>query len=196
MEKKEVGGIVLAAGRSTRMGRPKPLLEAGGESFLKLAMRALREGGCEAVVVVVGYGDETAATARDAGAIVVRNREIDSEQIESLRMGLEALPAAAGAAVVLPVDHPLVQGTTVAALVRRWREAPERIVRPLHDGRPGHPTVFPRSVWSDLRRGLPGGARTVVEDDAHPTLDVAVEDTGVIADIDTPEAYARWVEGA
>lgn len=196
MDKKEVGGIVLAAGRSTRMGRPKALLEAGGESFLKLAMRALRDGGCEAIVVVVGYGDETAANARDAGAVVVRNREIDSEQIDSLRMGLEALPDRVGAAVVLPVDHPLVRGTTVAALVRRWREAPERIVRPIHAGRPGHPTVFPRSVWSELAGDLPRGARSLVEDEAHPTLDVPVEDTGVIADIDTPEAYARWVEGA
>lgn len=187
---------MLAAGQSIRMGRPKPLLEAGGESFLLLTIRALREGGCNAIVVVVGYGDEAAANARDAGAIVTRNRELGSEQIDSLRMGIEALPKGTAAAAVLPVDHPLVRPTTVAALITRWRNAPDRIVRPVHEGRPGHPTIFPRAVWADLRPGLPRGARTVVEDDAHATLDVAVEDTGVIADIDTPEAYARWVEGA
>ena len=190
-----VGGVVLAAGRSTRMGRPKPLLEAKGESFLHLAIRALGEGGCDPVVVVVGYGDETASNAQEAGAVVVRNREPDSEQVDSLRMGIEALPDGVAAAVVLPVDHPLVRGSTVAALVGRWREAPDRIVRPVHHGRPGHPTIFPRSVWPDLGRYLPGGARTVVEDGAHPTEDLAVEDEGVLADIDTPEAYARWVDG-
>lgn len=187
---------MLAAGRSTRMGRPKPLLEAGGETFLLLTIRALRDGGCDAVVVVVGYGDETAANARDAGASVIRNRDPGSEQIDSVRMGIDALPEGTVAAVVLPVDHPLVRPTTVAALITRWRDAPDRIVRPVHEGRPGHPTLFPRPVWSDLRGILPHGARGVVEDDAHPTLDVAVEDPGVIADIDTPEAYARWVEGA
>lgn len=187
---------MLAAGQSTRMGRPKPLLEAGGESFLLLTIRALREGGCDAVVVVTGYGDETASNARDAGAIVTRNREPGSEQIDSLRLGIDALPEGTAAAVVLPVDHPLVRPATVAALIARWRDAPDRIVRPVHQGRAGHPTIFPRAMWTHLRPALPRGARTVVEDDAHPTLDVAVEDAGVIADIDTPEAYARWVEGA
>lgn len=191
-----VGGVVLAAGRSTRMGRTKPLLEVGGETFLSRAIGALRDGGCETIVVVAGYGDETAANARDAGALVVRNRDLDSEQIDSLRLALGALPDGTRAAVVLPVDHPLVRGTTVAALIARWREAPDRIVRPVHEGRPGHPTVFPRVVWPDLAPRLPRGARTLVEDAAHATLDVAVHDTGVIADIDTPEAYARWVEGA
>ena len=192
----DVAGIVLAAGRSARMGRSKPLLEIGGETFVARAVRSLREGGCAPVLVVMPAGDgAVAGAAREAGALVVDNPDPASEQIDSVRRGLEGVPATAGAAAVLPVDHPLVRPATVATLVARWREEPRRIVRPVHDGRPGHPTVFPRPAWEALRGDLPRGARSVVEDPAHPCEDVAVEDPGVVADIDTPEAYARLTEG-
>ncbi|HSH44667.1 MAG TPA: nucleotidyltransferase family protein [Longimicrobiales bacterium] len=196
-------GIVLAAGASTRMGRPKPLLMVGGETFLRRATGTLRAGGCGEVVAVLAAGP---AAGPDAGACVteveasgarsVTNRT-GSQQIDSLRLGLEALDRGCGAAVVLPVDHPLVRPDTIAALIHRWRSGDEggaAIVRPVHQGRPGHPTLFPRTTWPDLMRPQPRGARSVVEGGTHPVADVAVADDGVTADIDTPDAYARWIQ--
>lgn len=188
----DVAGIVLAAGRSTRMGQAKPLLAVNGDSFLSRAVGALR-GGCGDVVVVTAGDPASATIVAAAGALLVENPDPDSEQLDSLRLALGRLAERARAAAVLPVDHPLVRPETVAALVARWRAHPHRIVRPVHDGRPGHPTIFPRSVWPALGGELPRGARSVVEDPAHATDDVAVDDPGVIADIDTPEAYARWI---
>lgn len=189
-----VAGIILAAGRSRRMGTPKPLLDTGGETFLERAIGTTVRAGCDPVLAVVRVGGGEVALARHAGALPIVNEDAASEQIESLRMALRALPdPAVGAAAVLPVDHPLVAAETVAALMARWRAAPERIVRPVHDGTPGHPTLFPRTAWPALMAPQPAGARSVVEGDAHVTEDVAVDDAGVVADIDTPAAYARWV---
>lgn len=199
MEERSTGtaaGVVLAAGRSARMGRPKALLELEGGTFLARCIRTLRNGGCAPVVVVVGAAaGDVAEEAEGAGAVVVVNERGDSEQVDSLRLGLAALPDSAGAAVVLPVDHPLVRAATVAALVDAWHVRPEAIVRPGHQGTPGHPTLFPRHVWASLSGELPRGARSLVEDREHPTEEVAVDDMGVVVDVDTPESYARWVEG-
>ena len=200
MDVGEVGGVVLAAGRSSRMGASKALLRVEGVTFLERAVRALASGGCAPVVVVLrpaeaGGAGAAGDVAAAAGALAVVNSAPDAEQLDSLRLGLGALPADVAAAVVLPVDHPLVRPGTVSALVARWRDTPEAIVRPVYDGRPGHPAVFPRSVWPAFAAELPRGARSVVEDESRATVDAAVDDPGVIADIDTPASFARWVEG-
>jgi CTP:molybdopterin cytidylyltransferase MocA len=145
-------GIVLAAGRSERMGRSKALLPTGDDSFLRAAVETLSAGGCDPVVVVTG-SEEAEAEAKSAGAEVVWNDARDAEQIDSLRLGLSARAEAAfacAAAVVLPVDHPLVQVDTVRALIEAAGARPGAVVRPVLDGQPGHPTLFPRSVWARL----------------------------------------------
>ncbi|HEV2147313.1 MAG TPA: NTP transferase domain-containing protein, partial [Longimicrobiaceae bacterium] len=106
-----IAGIVLAAGRSRRMGEPKPLLVFRGATFLERVVRALREGGCERVVVVAGpeadpVARQIADAARAAGAEVATNPVPDAEQVDSLRAGLAALPPQAEAAVVAPADVP------------------------------------------------------------------------------------------
>lgn len=188
-------GIVLAAGRSRRMGRTKALLRLGERSFLRAAVEALCDGGCGAVVVVAAAAD-VAAEARSAGARVVWNPARDAEQVDSLRLGLAAASRGATAALVLPVDHPLVTPATVRSLLSVHEGRPGVIARPAFGGEPGHPTLFPRTLWPALLDPtLPRGARSVVDDRATETVDVPVDDPGVVADIDTPAAFARHVEG-
>ncbi len=201
-QRAEVAGLVLAAGQSSRMGEPKPLLEIDGRTFLQAAVEALWKGGCNSVTAVVASPD-AAFTARAAGAAIAQGRP-DSEQIDSLRNGLEELGDASEAVLVLPVDHPRVQADTVAALIDAWRAelgaadtagadavgGAVPIVRPVHDGRPGHPTLFPRRLWPALQEpGLPDGARSVVE--SERVVDVPVDDPGILIDIDTPEDLER-----
>ena len=190
-------GIVLAAGRSSRMGTPKPALEAGGATFVARAIDALRDGGCRDVLVVIGPDDGTTGTAASqAGASVVVNTARDSEQIDSLRLGLRNLNPGALGAVVLPVDHPLVSAATVRAVVDAWERTRAPIVRPSHRGTPGHPTVFTVTVFDELLHDeLPDGARTVVAAHEHDLVDVPVDDEGVVTDIDTPDDYRRALGG-
>lgn len=189
-----VAGIVLAAGRSERMGRSKPALTVNGVSFLERAVRVLRVGGCDPVVAVVGRDSEI-QEAGPAGIVV--NEDASSEQVDSLRLGLDAVGPAVGAVVVLPVDHPLVRPETVAAMVRAHGRSGAPIVRPVHDGVAGHPVLIGRALFPALLEGsLPQGARTLVEGNPDLRLDLDVDDPGVLADIDTPEDYLREVEGS
>lgn len=179
------------------MGRAKPMLGVDDSTFIARVVRVLRAGGCRDVVAVVSPDDDRVGSAAAAeGARVVANPSAGGEQIDSLRLGLRSLQAGARGVVLLPVDHPLVQHETVGALIAAFGRNGAPVVRASHRSRPGHPTLFSAAVFEELLEGeLPDGARSVIA--AHETAveDVAVDDEGVLADIDTPDDY-RWHLGA
>lgn len=183
------------------MGRPKPLLRWEGESFLARVVHALREGGCAEVVVVTGPEEDeetarVAEAARRAGARVAVNPRAQAEQIDSLRVGLAALPPRAEAAVVTPADVPGIDPGTVRALIGAFRRGGRPIVLPVHGGSHGHPGLFGRAVWGELLADpLPEGAHTVIRAHAAEIEEVPVENPGVLHDVDTPDDYRRLVDG-
>jgi molybdenum cofactor cytidylyltransferase len=193
-----VVGIVLAAGRSQRMGKPKPLLEIDGRTFLERAITTLLSGGCAPVIVVLSRSESAQAMreiAESAGAQPVENPNLESEPIDSLRIGLDAAPREARAAAVLPVDHPVVRGATVAVLLGAFESQGSIIVRPVFADRAGHPILLGRSIWDELAGpDLPEGMRTVVRRHAAEINDVTVNDPGVRTNIDTPDDYERELE--
>ncbi|HEX8693560.1 MAG TPA: nucleotidyltransferase family protein [Longimicrobium sp.] len=195
-----IAGIVLAAGRSRRMGEPKAFLRLEGRSFLERTLAALHHGGCGELVVVTGPREDDVArriaeAALALGARVVVNPAPDSEQADSLRLGLRALPDDAEAAVVAPVDVPEIEAALVLALVEAFRRTAAPVALPSHGGRHGHPVLFARGVWPELLEGpLPQGARTVIHAHAHDLAEVPVP--RLAADVDTPEDFRRLAEGA
>jgi len=198
-----IPAIVLAAGKSSRMGRTKALLPAGpsGETFLDRVIRVLREGGADAVVVVIG-GDAAAVRASmprdDASLAVVENPHFEDGQLSSLHVGLAAVEQRYDdieAAMVTLVDLPLISASTVRAVLDTFRGHPQApLVRPRRDDRYGHPVIFNRSVFGELRRADPSkGAKPVVHAHAAEEVNVDVDDPGAFADIDTPEDYDRII---
>jgi molybdenum cofactor cytidylyltransferase len=185
-----ISGIVLAGGRSRRMGQPKATLKVGDETFLERAVRVLQEGGCQDVVVVLGVDDpELVDLTSGSGARSARSGG-GPEQIDSLRAGLRALSATVQAAVVMPVDHPQVEPKTVAAVIETFEDCRAPVVRVSHEGRHGHPVLFAATVFDELLSGdLPDGARTVVRSHADDLVEVEVDDPGVLIDVDTPTDY-------
>jgi molybdenum cofactor cytidylyltransferase len=196
-----VHGIVLAAGRSSRMGRPKAALRlgAGGPTFAAAAVGALRDAGLGRVVVVAGAdpGAVRDAVPQLPGVEVIDHLDWMSGQLSSLLAGLAALdtPALEAVAVTL-VDVPLVRASTVAALVAAWRRTGAPIVRPAIGERHGHPVIFDRATFGALRAApLDVGAKAVIAAFRDQVLDLPTDDTGALRDIDTPDEYAALLDG-
>lgn len=195
MTESRIAGIVLAAGASSRMGRPKPELELEGRTFLQRCIEVLLAGGCELVVAVVA-NPATAPAERREGVLWARNARKGSETIDSIRIGLAEVPTDCAAALILPVDAPAVRPETVQRLIAGFRAASRaEMVRPVYAGRPGHPTLFARGLFAELAEpGLAHGAQTIVQRHSTGRVDVPVEDPGVIGNVNTPEDYRRLVE--
>ena len=184
-----IAGIVLAAGRSRRMGEPKAFLRLDGITFLEHAIRALRDGGCGEVWVVAG-DDAVADAAVALGARVAMNADPAAEQIDSLRVGLRALPEHAEAAAVALVDVPEVEAATVRAVGDAFLATRAPVVVPAREGKHGHPVLFARAAWAELLdAALEGGARTVVH--AHEADRVEVPVGALPEDVDTPDDLRR-----
>jgi molybdenum cofactor cytidylyltransferase len=188
-------GLILAAGESSRMGRRKAFLrlEATGATFLAHLVHESRAAGLSPVLVVGRSGDaELAAAVAEAGATFVANPRADEGQLSSLLAGLDALDPAAAAVVVMPVDVPLVSAAAIGQLRRAAEVDGVHIARAAYDGRHGHPVLFTRAVFEELRRADPSaGARAVVRAKPARVRDVEVGEPGVTMDIDTPEDYLR-----
>ncbi|MDF1604871.1 nucleotidyltransferase family protein [Nocardioides sp. YIM 152315] len=158
-----VHGILLAAGAGRRMGRPKALVRADdGEPWLVRGVRALRDGGCDRVDVVLGARAEEALPLLDGtGAVAVVAADWASGMSASLRVGLSSVEATdAVAAVVTLVDLPDVGADVVRRLLADPPDA-GTLRRAAYDGRPGHPVVLGRAHWAAVAGGATGdrGAR-------------------------------------
>ena len=194
-----IPGVVLAGGASSRMGgRPKALLPTGhgDETFLTRAVSALREGGVDDVVVVAGFHEELIGRAAELMAApvrVLRNPAPEQGQLSSLLVALRAIDRpGVRAMLVTPVDLPLVSPATVRAILVGYRRTGSPIVRPVRDGRHGHPVLFDRLLFDALRDADPEqGAKPVVLAHAAEGLEIEVEDEGAFVDVDTPEDYER-----
>jgi molybdenum cofactor cytidylyltransferase len=195
-----IPAIVLAAGKSTRMGRPKALLAIGArETFLTRLVSTFREAGIEDVVVVVGHQAAAVIDSFDANPAPARfvvNHDYENGQLSSLLAGLRVVdrPGVVAALVTL-VDAPLVRASTVRAVADRYRQTHASVVRPVHGGRHGHPVLIDRSLFDALRGADPvHGAKPIIRAHASPAGDVEVDDEGAIMDIDTPDEYQRAME--
>jgi molybdenum cofactor cytidylyltransferase len=185
--------IVLAAGASTRMGRPKALLQAGERTFIRAILDTLRNAGIPEAVVVVREGD--AAVSGEVAAAgfgrIVTNLRASEGQLSSLIAGLDAIDGPAiDAALVTLVDVPSITSSTVRLLLARAAVSGAPILRAVHQGRHGHPVIFKRRLFDALRLADPSsGAKAVLR--VNTIEDVEVPDPGVAEDIDTPEDYDR-----
>lgn len=197
-----IPAILLAGGASSRMGRPKALMPIGpeGRPFLDHIARVLLEGGAEDVIAVLGAGADVVRTALRPENLAVRfvdNPDFGAGQLSSLLVGLRTAdrPGVRGVLVTL-VDVPLITPATVRAVLEGFRAGSGRatIVRPSRGGRHGHPVLFDRALFDELRRADPaGGAKSVVRAHSAAVLDIEVPDEGAFIDIDTPEDYERYI---
>jgi molybdenum cofactor cytidylyltransferase len=188
-----VAGVILAAGGSERMGRPKLLEAWKGEPLIRYALRGAVEGSLDPIVVVLGDRAEALRLAiGDFPVRMVVNQDWRAGQSTSLRLGLQAVEAQSEAVVFLLGDMPLVKPDLIRLLRRTHAASLAAIVLPTADGRRGNPVLFDRSTF---------GALTEVEGDrgGRAIFDrfeiQAVEgEARAFFDLDTEEDL-EWLEG-
>jgi len=188
----EVAAIVLAAGRSERMGAFKPLLPFGAKTVIEACLEYLRVGGIETVIVVLGQdsrAQDLKQHLKDSRAIFAINPDPTSEMSASISCGISVIPESAKAVVITPTDHPAVPADVVPILIDQWKKG-ARLVMPTYKGRGGHPVLvdlgFREGLLSlDNSRGLKGFF------DAHQEQisRVAVDSNYIARDMDTWDDY-------
>jgi len=181
-----VAGLILAAGQSRRMGFPKALLRFRGETFLDTLI-GLFAARCSPVIVVLGAGAERIQGEARRPAVFVVNAEWEQGMTTSLKCGLRATPEGSEGAMLTLVDHPAVAPATLDLLLRE----PRPVLRvPRYAGKRGHPVWLSRDLFSEFL-ALPAGAaaRDVVHSHFLEAEFLDLNDPGIVADIDDPEAY-------
>jgi molybdenum cofactor cytidylyltransferase len=192
-----IAAVIVAAGRSSRMGTSKALLPHldPGTTFVRYLIQAASNGGA-GVTFVVGRPDDPKLCGEvlSSGGVFVANPDAEAGQLSSLLAGLaaaEADPLVAGV-LLAPVDVPLITSATIARIIGAAAATRAVIVRATYAGHHGHPVVFKRAVFGELRSADPDvGAKAVVRSNPARVLDVDVEDAGVTMDVDTPADYER-----
>lgn len=191
-----IAGIVLAAGRSSRLGRPKQLLPVEGEPLLRFTLERILTTRLDVVYVVLGhYADEISVAIEDLPVRIVRNSNAAEGQSTSVLAGLDAASATNPDAVMMLLgDQPQISPTVVNALIARWQETHAPIIAPRYAGGPGrNPILFDRVVFPELM-SLSGdvGARAIVRAYQHRG-DISLVEVNEPSprDVDTEDDYAE-----
>ena len=184
-----ISALILAAGKSERMGKPKALLPFRGRTFLENILDAIAESSLTNTVVVVGHHRDDIMERLNIPNLVF-NPDYEQGMVTSFQAGIRALPPDSSGAVLFLVDHPVVDSSTIDALVNN--SGPNRIVVPVFSGRRGHPVLFAREVLEEIL-ALPAsqGANIVVRRDPGRIIEVSVDSPGILVDIDTLEDFEK-----
>jgi molybdenum cofactor cytidylyltransferase len=192
-----VTAILLAAGKSSRMGSNKLLADIGGSPMVRKTALAVRPA-VDAMIAVTGRdADHVAEALEGIDLRSVHNPDFAHGLSTSLRRGLEALPNDTDAVLVALADMPLVSSETVSRLIAAYNPAEHRsICIPVFKGQRGNPVLWGRQHF-DVLAGLSGdkGARTLFDQYADEIVEVEMPDDAVLTDIDTPEALALMTAG-
>jgi len=196
-----IAAVVLAAGESSRMGRPKALLPIDGVRFIEKIVSSFQSTKVGKILVVLGHNaEEMRQKIADLPVLIVVNNEYKKGQLSSLVAAIRDIQSRQSSAeldgiLVHLVDHPYVNPILVDVMIDRFYESKKLIVVPRYHGRRGHPVIFSRSLFSELQdTPLDQGAKAVVHAHQKDTLEIDTEDEGVTIDIDTPEEYRQFVK--
>jgi molybdenum cofactor cytidylyltransferase len=188
----QIAAILLAAGRSTRMGSANKLLaDVGGKPMVRVAAEAALASRARPVLVVTGHqvGDVQAALA-GLDLAFAANPDFAKGLSTSLKAGIAAVPAACDGALVLLGDMPQIGASHLDRLIEAF--APGAVVVPVHEGRQGNPVLWPRDFFPELLR-LDGdaGAKGLIAAHRAAVREVEMGTAAIFADVDTLDELQR-----
>lgn len=192
---RHIAAIVLAAGRSTRMGEANKLLaDVGGKPMVRHAVEAALASQAQQVLVVTGHqADEVRAALAGLDVAFVANPDFATGLSSSLKAGIRALPKEAAGTLVLLGDMPRIEAAHLDALIAAFAsEAGSAIVVPVHQSRRGNPVLWPAELFAEML-ALEGdvGARSLLARHAQRVREIDLGTDAVLTDVDTPDALAQ-----
>jgi molybdenum cofactor cytidylyltransferase len=174
--------VVLSAGESSRMGRPKALLPIEGVRFIEKIVTVLRSTRVGEIIAVLGHNaDEMRQKVSDLPVKIVVNPDYKQGQLSSLIAAIRNIESGENhrvdALLVHLVDHPYINADLVNVMIDRFYETKKLIVVPCHQGRRGHPVIFSRALFPELLAApVDQGAKTVVHAHRDQTLEIDTDD--------------------
>lgn len=192
-----IAAIVLAAGRSSRMGEHKLLLSLGGRPLVTYAVDAACRSEVASVIVVVGHNAHHIMSALDGMCCRIVTNELYADGMAtSLRVGIATLPSDVTGALILLADQPLVTFAMMNRMLAAADREPYAIHAAVYNGKRGNPVYFPRALFGELRAvsGDEGG-RSVIARHAEIVRLVSMPVVEAALDVDTPGEYERLIAG-
>jgi molybdenum cofactor cytidylyltransferase len=183
--------ILLAAGKSQRMGKLKQLMPLGKSTIIEQAVDNLLSSAVNEVIVVVGHkAEEITKTIATKPVKIMLNPNYGEGMSTSIIAGLILVDPKAQAVMLALGDQPLVDSQTINRLIDEFHKSDKGIAVPTHKGRRGHPVIFAIKYKPELLE-LKGdiGGREIIKRHPQDVLEVAVDSEGVISDIDTEDDY-------
>ncbi|MBW4689360.1 MAG: nucleotidyltransferase family protein [Komarekiella atlantica HA4396-MV6] len=191
-----IGVLILAAGASTRLGKPKQLLQYRGQSFLRHTAKIAIASGCQPVVVVLGaQAKQLRSELSDLPVTIIKNHDWATGISSSIHAGLEALQTQCQmleAAIITLSDQPLISVQLIQQLVEQYWLTGKRIITSEYAGTVGVPALFDLTLFPDLML-LQGdvGAKRLIHQLIDEVVTVSFPDGAI--DIDTPLDYERFL---
>jgi molybdenum cofactor cytidylyltransferase len=186
--------IVLAAGQSRRMGRPKMLLPFGHKTLIAHVVDQIIPA-VDQTIVVTPIQTNIADALGDRPVTMVPNPKPDGDMLSSVRCGLRALPNESRAVLIAIGDQPAITTTLITEMIRALDLSNRTIIIPIHQGRRGHPLLF-SAIYRDeiLTRFDDTGLRGLLQ--SHPTdfFELPCPTDSILSDMDTPEDYQRELQ--
>ncbi len=193
--------IVLSAGESSRMGRPKAFLPFEGTTFIENIVAALKRSQVGQIIVVLGHNaDEMKPRVARLPVTSLINPDYKNGQLSSLQVAIRYLMRSADITaidgiLVHLVDHPYINPALVDRMIDSFYASQNLIVLPRYRSHRGHPVIFSASLFGELLRApLDEGAKAVVNAHRRDTLELETDEAGVTIDIDTPDEYRLHVK--
>ena len=192
--------VVLSAGESSRMGRPKALLPIDGQTFIERIVAAVKQAKVGKIIVILGHNArELQSKISHLPVEILINTDYKLGQLSSLQLAVRYLQPDldCDGMLVHLVDHPYLAPALVEEMIRRFYETKKRIIVPKFHGKRGHPVIFSNALFDEiLSAPMEEGAKAVVNAHRAETLEIETEEDGIAVDIDTPELYQQHVRRA
>ena len=192
--------VVLSAGESSRMGRPKALLPIDGQTFIEKIVAALKQTKVGKIIVILGHNArELQSKISHLPVEILINTDYKLGQLSSLQLAVRNLQPdlECDGMLVHLVDHPYLAPALVEEMIRRIYETKKRIIVPKFHGKRGHPVIFSNALFDEiLSAPMEEVAKAVVNAHRSVTLEIETEEERIAVDIDTPELYQQHVRRA